>query len=85
MKASHFIYSETQRSIILDLEPSKQVNQVFSNGTWIPYTEINSTGDSNFEDAQHLGIYPRRWTKCRGVIQDSDLAEFLHKTKQGNE
>tara|TARA_R110000772_G_scaffold51293_4_gene117780 strand:- start:2173 stop:2424 length:252 start_codon:yes stop_codon:yes gene_type:complete len=79
MKASHFIYSEAQRIIILDFEPNKPVNYVFSNDEWVPYTEINSTGNSNFEDAQHLGIHPRWWVKQCGVIQDSDLIDFINQ------
>lgn len=80
MKAGHFIYSQQQREITLILEPKKEVNQVFVNGKFIPYTEINSTGDSNFNDANHLGIHPRRWVKCKGVIQDKDLEDFINNT-----
>jgi hypothetical protein len=82
MKVSHFIYSKTQRSIILDFEPNKQVSYVFCNGAWFPYTEINSTGISNFEDAQHLGVHPRWWVKCNGVVQDNDLADFINQKKK---
>tara|TARA_R110000782_G_scaffold211420_1_gene299341 strand:+ start:350 stop:604 length:255 start_codon:yes stop_codon:yes gene_type:complete len=77
MKASHFIYSKTQKNNILDFDPKKEFHQVFINGKWVTYTEINSTGNSNFEDAQHLGIHPRWWVKCNGVIQDNDLAFFI--------
>jgi len=81
MEARHFIYSQTQRDIALEFEPHKEVNQVFCNGTWVPYTEINSTGNSNFEDAQHLGIYPRWWIKSNGAVQDADLLSFITRGK----
>ena len=78
MKAVYFIFSQEQRNVGLDFEPTKEVNQVFVNGSFVPYTEINDTGKSNFPDAKCLGVHPRGWVKCRGVIQDSDLAEFVN-------
>ena len=79
MKPSHFIYSQRQRDIAKDYQPRKKVNEVFCNGTFIPYTEINSTGDSNFDDAQHLGVHPRWWIRCNGVIQDEELKQFINQ------
>ena len=81
MKPVHFIYSETQKDVISDFEPNREPAQVFINGRWVTYTEINSTGDSNFEDAHHLGIHPRWWVKRNGVIQDEDLAAFIECEK----
>lgn len=78
-KPKYFIYSETQLEVIRDYEPNKEVNQVFINGLFVPYTEINSTGKSNFADAEQLGIHPGSWIKSKGVIQDSDLVEFIGK------
>jgi len=78
MKAKHFIYSQGQRNIALHFEPTKEVNQVFINGNFVPYTEMNSTGDSNFTDAVRLGIHPRSWIKVNSVIQDSDLVDFIN-------
>jgi hypothetical protein len=80
MKASHFYYSKEQEDLILDFEPEKEFPQVFINGKWVVYTEVNSVGNSNFRDAQHLGIHPRWWIKCNGFIQDNDLDLFI---KQG--
>ena len=76
-KPKYFIYSKTQLSVIRDHEPDREVNQVFINGAFFPYTEINSTGKSNFDDAEFLGVHPGSWVKCRGVIQDVDLVEFI--------
>ena len=81
MKAKHFIYSQQQRDIILSFDPNKKVNKVFCNGTFVPYTEMNSTGDSNFEDANHLGIHPQSWVRVNGVIQDYDLKNFIEEIK----
>lgn len=78
MKPAHFIYSETQRQVVLDMDPNKEIHHVYINGKFTPYTEINSTGDSNFEDAQHLGVHPRHWVKQGGKIQDGDLADFIN-------
>jgi len=79
MKPAHFIYSRKQQESILTFAPNREVNQVFVNGKFVPYTEINDTGDSNWDDANHLGIHPSRWVKCCGVIQDSGLKKFINK------
>ena len=78
MKPAHFIYSKQQESIIFDYEPERTTNLVYINGSWVKYTEINSTGDSNFEDAVHLGVHPSWWVMVSGVIQDQDLASFIN-------
>lgn len=77
MKPTHFIYSKQQESIVFDFEPEIK-RLVYINGSWVKYTEINSTGDSNFEDAVHLGIHPSCWVMLNGVIQDTDLANFIN-------
>ena len=78
MKPAHFIYSKQQESIIFDYEPERTTKLVYINGSWVKYTEINSTGDSNFEDAVHLGVHPEWWVRHNGVIQDKDLASFIN-------
>jgi hypothetical protein len=82
MKPKYFIYSQTQRDNkaydFIFGERSNSVNYVFIGGEFIPYTEMNSTGKSNFKDAKVLGIAPNWWIRMDGVIQDPDLKKFLY-------
>jgi len=81
MEPKYFIYSETQRSISADNfvgVRTNSVNHVFIGGKFIPYTEKNSTGKSNFKDAKVLGIAPNWWIRIDGFIQDPDLKKFLY-------
>lgn len=77
MKPKYFFYSETQRDIALDMQPKKNINMVYVNGEFVPYTEMSSTNSSNFSDVKKLGAHPNWWIKINGRIQDEDLAEFI--------
>ena len=79
MKPVYFIYSEKQRKVIFDREPKRPTNLVYIDGKFIPYTEINDTGKSNWDDACQLGIHPSSWIVCNGVIQDGGLADFINQ------
>ncbi len=73
MKAKCFIFSKKQSQLA-----GRVSTFVFIGGEFIPYTEMNSTGKSGWDDAVHLGIAPMWWIKVCGVIQDEVLAAFLN-------
>lgn len=72
MKAKYFIFSKKQNKLV------GAYRLVFIGGKFVPYTEMNSTGESGWDDAIHLGAAPEWWIKICGVIQDKDLAAFLN-------
>jgi len=85
MKPYKYFYSKQQDELIkefpipdLDGNPEKaHVNEVFVNGHFIRYTEKKEHGDSNFDDAIFLGIYPQWWIRHNGAVQCKALAKYL--------
>ncbi len=83
MKPAHYYYSKKQQEVTSTLNmftsSKRGVNEVFINGKFVPYTEMQTTKDhgSNWDDAVYLGVAPCWWIKVNNVIQDEDLAEYL--------
>jgi len=54
----YFIFSKKQKDLISEYEPNRKAT-VFNGLNDVEYTELNSTGKSNWGDAVIIGQFPK--------------------------